>query len=95
MTLFERAFRNLSRTQKSEFISKNIEYAYSCAVAEYAKNYILDILDNFDKHELQMVSDYVCSKGYALRLNDTAVQMPKTDKINSYGIQQEDTSSGL
>lgn len=70
MTLFERTFRSLSRKQKSDFISNNIEYAYSCAVAEYAQNYILDILDNFDDHELQMVSDYICNKGYARKNND-------------------------
>lgn len=70
MTLLERTFLSLGRKQKSDFISKYIEYAYSCAVAEYAQNYILDILDNFDDHELQMVTDYICDKGYAQKIND-------------------------
>lgn len=63
----EKVFRTLSRTQKVEFISNNINYASAHAVAEYVKSYLFDVLKDIGDDEY--VADYLRSKGYQVIKN--------------------------
>ena len=58
----EKLFCQLSRTQKVEFISENIQYASAKAIADYERGYLFDILREIDDDEY--VSMYLKDKGY-------------------------------
>ena len=60
----ERAFNNLGRTKKSEFISQHIELASSEAVADYVKEYLFDVLT--DVNDDEYIATYLIEKGYTV-----------------------------
>ena len=60
----ERAFSNLGRTQKSEFISEHIELASSRAIAEYVKGYLFDVLK--DVNDDEYIAMYLRKRGYTV-----------------------------
>ena len=60
--MVEKAFENLGRTKKCEFISKNIEYASAEAVAKYVKSYLFDVLKDVGDDEY--IADYLKERGY-------------------------------
>ena len=60
----ERAFSNLGRTKKSEFISEHIELASSRAIAEYVKGYLFDVLK--DVNDDEYIAMYLRERGYTV-----------------------------
>lgn len=58
------AFKNLSRTQKCEFVSSNIEYASARAVAEFIKGYLFDVLK--DVNDDEYIANYLKERGYTV-----------------------------
>lgn len=55
----EQLFGWMGRTEKCDFISSHIEYARMSAIAEKAKGYIFDLLDECD---FDMIKSYVEEK---------------------------------
>lgn len=55
-------FRQLSRTEKTKFINSKLEYASSKAIAEYARDYVLDILE----HNTYVMTKYLRERGYTV-----------------------------
>lgn len=47
-TAFLKAWRSHSRTDRTEFISQNLHYATSEAIAKHVEAYLFDILDEID-----------------------------------------------
>ncbi len=62
MKRLEYLFRTLSRTQKVQFISDNIQYASAGAVADYVKDYLFDVLE--DVGDDNYIANYLRDKGY-------------------------------
>lgn len=60
----KRLFSQLSRTQKVEFISENIQYASATAIAEYEKDYLFDVLQEMDDDNY--IANYLRGKGYTV-----------------------------
>lgn len=63
-TTYERLdddFAKLSKTQKSDFISKNIRYCMDKAIGEYANDYFLDILEYITFERIIL---YMTENGY-------------------------------
>ena len=58
----KRLFCQLSRTQKVEFISENIQYASAKAIADYERDYLFDVLQELDDDDY--VANYLRDKGY-------------------------------
>lgn len=63
-TSIEKAFCNLGRTKKSEFISEHIELASSKAMANYVKDYLIDVLK--DVNDDEYIAMYLREKGYTV-----------------------------
>ncbi len=61
-TSFLKSFRTLSMSDKSKFISENLYYASSEAVAEHVETYLFDILDEIEDKEY--IANYLREKGY-------------------------------
>ena len=57
-------FSGLSRTQKVEFISKNVEMASAVSVAKYVKAYLFDVLGDVDS---EYIATYLRGKGYDVK----------------------------
>lgn len=52
------AFRQLSRSEKAQFIEKNLEYASEWAVAEYVDTYFLGVAKNLCEETLMAMLHY-------------------------------------
>lgn len=61
---FEDDFAHLSRTQKAEFISKNIEYCSDEAMKKYVNSYFLDILKYFNIDQIKL---YLAENGFTVK----------------------------
>lgn len=59
------AFRSHSRTDKTEFISQNLHYATSEAIAKHVEAYLFDILDEMDDPEY--VARWLRERGYEIK----------------------------
>lgn len=62
MSKIEDLFCTLGRTQKVEFISKNIDLASAESVAKHVKGYLFDVLK--DVNDDEYVATYFREKGY-------------------------------
>lgn len=62
MSKIEEDFRSLGRTEKAKFISQNIDYANSNAIAKYISAYLFDVLEDVGNNEY--VAMYLRGKGY-------------------------------
>jgi hypothetical protein len=58
----EKYFGWLGRSEKSDFISANIQLASANAVASYVKSYLFDVLRDVNNDEY--VATYLREKGY-------------------------------
>lgn len=56
------AFRSHSRTDRTEFISQNLHYASSEAIANHVEAYLFDILDEMEDPEY--VAQWLRDRGY-------------------------------
>lgn len=48
----EQAFRQLGRTEKAQFIEKNLKYASEWAIAEYVDTYFLGVAKHLSEETL-------------------------------------------
>lgn len=64
-------FKTLGITKKVEFISENIQYASSTAIAEHVKDYLFDVLEDVEDDEY--IANYLRDKGYK-------VEKPQNDE---------------
>lgn len=55
-------FRQLSRTEKTKFINSKLNFASSKAIAEYARDYVLDMLE----HNTDLITKYLREHGYTV-----------------------------
>lgn len=63
------AFRQLSRTEKAQFIEKNLEYASEWAIAEYVDTYFLGVAKHLHEETLMAMLHY---KQEQSKSNETA-----------------------
>lgn len=52
------AFRQLGRTEKAQFIVKNLEYASEWAIAEYVDTYFLGVAKHLSEETLMAMLHY-------------------------------------
>ena len=64
-TALLKAWRSHSRTDRTEFISQNLHYATSEAIAKHVEAYLFDILDEMDDPEY--VAQWLRDKGYEIK----------------------------
>lgn len=67
--MVEKAFKELGRTEKSKFISRNIEYANAGAIANYVRSYLFDVLKELKDDEY--VAEYLKMRGYEVIKKDS------------------------
>lgn len=63
------AFRQLGRTEKAQFIEKNLEYASEWAIAEYVDTYFLGVAKHLSEEILMAMLHY---KQEQSKSNETA-----------------------
>lgn len=51
-------FRQLGRSEKTQFIEKNLEYASECAIAEYVDTYFLGVAKHLSEETLMAMLRY-------------------------------------
>lgn len=86
MNLIEKDFEHLGRTEKSNFISKNIEYASPQAVGKYVKSYLFDVLKSVNDDGY--IIDYITERGYKVEKKQPNEQLPYVD-WNNTGFMNE------
>ena len=74
MNLIEKDFEHLGRTEKSNFISENIEYASPQAVGKYVKSYLFDVLKSVNDDGY--IIDYITERGYKVEKKQPNEQLP-------------------
>lgn len=65
ITALLKAWSCQSRTDKSGFISQNLDYASAKAIAKHVEAYLFDILDAMDDPEY--VAQWLRDKGYEVK----------------------------
>lgn len=68
MKTIEESFRSLGRSEKANFISKNIDYANADVIAEYVRAYLFDVLK--DVKDDEYVAMYLRENGYKVSRNE-------------------------
>lgn len=86
MNLIEKDFEHLGRTEKSNFISENIEYASPQAVGKYVKSYLFDVLKSVNDDGY--IIDYITERGYKVEKKQPNEQLPYVD-WNNTGFMNE------
>lgn len=86
MNLIEKDFEHLGRTEKSNFISENIEYASPQAVGKYVKGYLFDVLKSVNDDGY--IIDYITERGYKVEKKQPNEQLPYVD-WNNTGFMNE------
>ena len=86
MNLIEKDFEHLGRTEKSNFISENIEYASPQAVGKYVKSYLFDVLKSVNDDGY--IIDYITERGYKVEKKKPNEQLPYVD-WNNTGFMNE------
>lgn len=86
MNLIEKDFEHLGRTEKSNFISENIEYASPQAVGKYVKGYLFDVLKSVNDDGY--IIDYITERGYKVEKKQPNEQLPYID-WNNTGFMNE------
>ena len=84
--LIDKDFEYLGRTEKSNFISKNIEYASPQAVGKYVKGYLFDVLKSVNDDGY--IIDYITERGYKVEKKQPNEQLPYID-WNNTGFMNE------
>lgn len=84
--LIDKDFEHLGRTEKSNFISKNIEYASPQAVGKYVKGYLFDVLKGVNDDGY--IIDYITERGYKVEKKQSNEQLPYVD-WNNTGFMNE------
>lgn len=86
MKLIDKDFEYLGRTEKSNFISENIEYASPQAVGKYVKGYLFDVLKSVNDDGY--IIDYITERGYKVEKKQPNEQLPYVD-WNNTGFMNE------
>lgn len=86
MNLIEKDFKYLGRTEKSNFISENIEYASPQAVGKYVKGYLFDVLKSVNDDGY--IINYITERGYKVEKKQPNEQLPYID-WNNTGFMNE------
>lgn len=84
--LIDKDFEYLGRTEKSNFISENIEYASPQAVGKYVKSYLFDVLKSVNDDGY--IIDYITERGYKVEKKQPNEQLPYID-WNNTGFMNE------
>ena len=66
-SILTKAFRSHSRTDRTEFISQNLHYASSEAIAKHVEAYLFDILDEMEDPDY--VAQWLRDRHYAVKKN--------------------------
>ncbi len=86
MSLIEKDFEHLGRTEKSNFISEHIEYASPQSVGKYVKGYLFDVLKSVNDDGY--IIDYITDRGYKVEKKQPNEQLPYVD-WNNTGFMNE------